>query len=51
MLKDPGLAADAKRMQLDFDPMNAEETTKMIEHFFATPKPIVERVRAALEKK
>jgi tripartite-type tricarboxylate transporter receptor subunit TctC len=51
MLKDPGLASDAKRMQLDFDPMNAEETIKMIEHFFATPKPIVERVQAALTKK
>jgi tripartite-type tricarboxylate transporter receptor subunit TctC len=51
MLKDPGLASDAKRMQLDFDPMNAAETVQMIEHFFATPKPIVERVRAALAKK
>jgi tripartite-type tricarboxylate transporter receptor subunit TctC len=51
MLKDPNLANDVKRMQLDFDPMSAAETTKMIEHFFATPRPIVERVRAALEKK
>lgn len=51
MLKDPGLANDVKRMQLDFDPMNADDTTKMIEHFFATPKPIVERVRAALAQK
>lgn len=51
MLKDPGLAADARRMQLDFDPMTAAETTNMIEHFFATPKPIVERVKAALDTK
>ena len=51
MLKDPGLASDAKRMQLDFDPMSGAETVQMIEHFFATPKPIVEKVRAGLEKK
>jgi tripartite-type tricarboxylate transporter receptor subunit TctC len=51
MLKDPGLANDVKRMQLDFDPMNAADTIKMIEHFFTTPKPIVERVRAALAQK
>lgn len=51
MLKDPGLASDVKKMQLDFDPMNAVETTKMIEHFFTTPKPIVEQVQAALAKK
>jgi tripartite-type tricarboxylate transporter receptor subunit TctC len=51
MLKDPGLAADVNRMQLDFDPMNAAATTEMIEHFFATPKPIVEQIRVALTAK
>ncbi|HEX2725165.1 MAG TPA: tripartite tricarboxylate transporter substrate-binding protein, partial [Beijerinckiaceae bacterium] len=51
MLKDPGLAADVKRMQLDFDPMSAAATIEMIEHFFATPKPIVEQIRVALTAK
>jgi tripartite-type tricarboxylate transporter receptor subunit TctC len=50
MLKDPALIADVKRMQLDFSPMSGAETTKMIEDFFATPKPVIERVRAALTK-
>jgi tripartite-type tricarboxylate transporter receptor subunit TctC len=51
MLKDPGLAADVNRMQLDFDPMDAKATIEMIEHFFATPKPIVEQIRVALTAK
>lgn len=50
MLKDPALAEDVKRMQLDFSPMTGAETMKMIEDYFATPKPVVERVRAALAK-
>jgi tripartite-type tricarboxylate transporter receptor subunit TctC len=44
-LKDPALVADAKRMELAFDPVPGEETARMFADFYDTPAELVEQAR------
>jgi hypothetical protein len=48
-MKDPDFQADAKKASLDLNPMNGETLQKVVEDVVATPKPIIERLRKALE--
>ncbi|MGE3248446.1 MAG: Bug family tripartite tricarboxylate transporter substrate binding protein [Beijerinckiaceae bacterium] len=50
-MKDPGLLADAKRQKQDIDPMTGAEMSKLLQEAFATPKELVEKLRAAGEAK
>lgn len=41
--KDPQMIADAKKMQIDFDPVTGVETTAMFNEFYQTPPALVKR--------
>ena len=47
-LNDPGLRAEAAKMQLDVDPMAGGELQALISSIYATPQHLVERARLAL---
>ena len=47
-LSDPGLRAEAAKMQLDVDPMAGDELQALISSIYATPQHLVERARLAL---
>jgi tripartite-type tricarboxylate transporter receptor subunit TctC len=47
-MKDPELVAEAKKMQVDADPVSGEELQKKVERIFATPADIVEKTRKAV---
>jgi tripartite-type tricarboxylate transporter receptor subunit TctC len=44
-LKDPAMIADAKRLQIDYDPVTGEETTQTFAEFYNTPPALVEQAR------
>ncbi len=44
-MKDPALVDDARRMQVDFDPIPGEETAQMFADFYETPPALVEQAR------
>ena len=48
-MKEPGLIADAARLQLEIDPMTGEQVQELVAQLSRTPPEIVTRVRAALE--
>ena len=48
-MKEPGLIADAARLQLEIDPMTGEQVQDLVAQLSRTPPEIVSRVRAALE--
>lgn len=43
-IKDSQLLAEAKKQNLEIDPISGEEITKLMEELYETPKDIVERV-------
>jgi tripartite-type tricarboxylate transporter receptor subunit TctC len=47
-LADPEFLAEAKKLDIDIEPMNADETHAMVERLFATPPEAVKRIEAAL---
>jgi tripartite-type tricarboxylate transporter receptor subunit TctC len=47
-LSDPGLRAEAAKMQLDVDPMAGDELQALVSSIYATPQHLVERARLAL---
>ena len=47
-LSDPDLQADAKRANLEVNPVSGEEVTRLVAAAYAAPKPVVARVKAAL---
>jgi tripartite-type tricarboxylate transporter receptor subunit TctC len=49
-LRDPEFLADAKKLNVDIEPVDAEATAKMVEKLFATPPAVVDRLRAALSQ-
>jgi tripartite-type tricarboxylate transporter receptor subunit TctC len=49
-LKDPEFLADAKKLDIDIEPMSADETAKMVDQLFATPPAVVARIEAALSQ-
>lgn len=44
-MKDPAAQADAKKMRIELEWMNGEDEAALVKKLYATPKPIVERVR------
>ena len=47
-MKDPEFLEEAKKLNIDIEPMDAEQTAKVVEQMFATPPAVVARVQAAL---
>ena len=47
-MKDPEFLAAAKARGSDIDPMTGEETQAIIMAFLATPKPVLDDLKAAL---
>jgi tripartite-type tricarboxylate transporter receptor subunit TctC len=47
-MHDPDFLADAKRLEIDVEPMNAADTRAMVERLFATPPAVVARIEDAL---
>src|SRR5262245_56116877 len=49
VVKDPDYIADAKKQHLDVDSMRGEEIAKLLERIYASPEPVIQRARTALE--
>jgi tripartite-type tricarboxylate transporter receptor subunit TctC len=47
-MKDPAFLAEAKQLMLDVEPTSGEEAQKIVEKMYATPKPVVDRVKKLL---
>ena len=47
-LKDAEFLADAGKLNVDIEPMDAEATARMVDKLFSTPPAVVDRLRAAL---
>ena len=47
-MRDPGFLAEAKRMNLEIDAMTGERVDELVREVSATPMPIVDRVREAI---
>ncbi|MEX0842111.1 MAG: hypothetical protein WD039_07475, partial [Xanthobacteraceae bacterium] len=50
-MKDKDLLADAEKEKLEINPSTGEEMQQALTEVYATPKPIVERLRAASKEK
>ena len=50
-VKDPAFVAEIEKQQLDLNPMNGEGLQEMFNRFYATPKGIVERAKAATRER
>jgi tripartite-type tricarboxylate transporter receptor subunit TctC len=49
-MQDPDFLADARKLDVDIDPMSAEETETMVARLYATPPAVVARIEAALSR-
>jgi tripartite-type tricarboxylate transporter receptor subunit TctC len=49
-MKDPDLIEEAKKLQVDIEPMNADASAKMVDQLFKTPANVVAKLQAALAK-
>jgi tripartite-type tricarboxylate transporter receptor subunit TctC len=50
-LRDPEFLADAKKLKIDIEPMDAAATLKMVNQLYETPAPVVAKLQAALASK
>ena len=48
-LKDPGFLAEAKKLQLEIEPLTGEEIDKLLARAYGSPKAIVQRAAALIE--
>jgi tripartite-type tricarboxylate transporter receptor subunit TctC len=48
-LNDPAMVADARRLEVDYDPVTGEETTQMFIEFYKTPPELVTKARSYTE--
>lgn len=48
-LKSEAFGVDAKKLNLEINPISGEEIEKLVEQVYRTPKPVVERTRTILE--
>jgi hypothetical protein len=44
-LQDPALLEEAEKMRLPITPLNGEEVSRLVAEMYASPKPVVDRVR------
>jgi tripartite-type tricarboxylate transporter receptor subunit TctC len=49
-MSDADFLAEAKKLDIDIEPMDADETQAMVERLFATPPAVVARIEAALAR-
>ncbi|MDB5508755.1 MAG: efflux transporter protein [Hyphomicrobiales bacterium] len=49
-MKDPELLAEAQKLNIDVVPSDGEQVQKLVADMYATPKPVIERVKAALAR-
>jgi tripartite-type tricarboxylate transporter receptor subunit TctC len=49
-MKDAEFLAEAKKLNLDINPLSGKEITKLMQELYATPKPIVEKAAQAVAK-
>jgi tripartite-type tricarboxylate transporter receptor subunit TctC len=47
-MADPEFLEDAKKLNIDIEPMDADQTARVVEKMFATPPVIVARIQATL---
>jgi hypothetical protein len=47
-MKDADFLEDARKLDIDIEPMGADETQATVDHLFATPPAAVARIEAAL---
>jgi hypothetical protein len=48
-MKDPEFVADAEKLQLEIEPLNAAEIEQLLARAYTTPKPIVQQAAELLE--
>ena len=48
-LKDPEFVAEAEKLQLEIEPLNAAEIEHLLATAYATPRPIVQQAAELLE--
>ena len=51
MFRDPAFIAEAKKMNLDVDPMSGEDLQALVRRVYATPAEVVELAKAATAAK
>jgi tripartite-type tricarboxylate transporter receptor subunit TctC len=49
-VKDPEFLAEAQKMQADISPTTGEDVQKIVARIYATPKPVIERVKKFFAK-
>jgi tripartite-type tricarboxylate transporter receptor subunit TctC len=49
-LKDPEFIEDANKLDIDIEPMTADDTKTMVDRLFATPPAVIARIEAALSQ-
>jgi tripartite-type tricarboxylate transporter receptor subunit TctC len=47
-MQDPEFRAEAARIQADVAPTTGEDAQKLVERIYATPKPVIERIKKLL---
>jgi hypothetical protein len=47
-MADPEFRADAAKIKADLAPSTGEEVQKLVERIYATPRPVIERVKSLL---
>jgi len=47
-MKDPAFLDEAKKLMLDVEPTSGEDAQKIVEKMYATPKPVVDRLKKLL---
>ncbi len=47
-MQDPEFLAEAKRLNLDVNPMSGQQVLELLNSLYATPKPLVQQAKAAL---
>jgi hypothetical protein len=47
-MQDPEFRAEAERIQADLAPTTGEDVQKLVARLYATPRPVVERIKKLL---
>jgi tripartite-type tricarboxylate transporter receptor subunit TctC len=48
-MKDPALLADAKRQNMEIDPVSGETVLQLLKRVYASPKEVVDRARGIIQ--
>ena len=47
-MQDPDFRAEAAKIQADVAPTTGEDVQKLVERIYATPRPVIERIKKLL---